>query len=175
MRKSLQPEEPHPAKTLVAVQNLIPEMGLLCLAPVDGYPAGTIRPVYGGNLTEETVYTNGSTPPDWRMAVESGDFANEVILTYLPSCIEEIRPKDYPGTYQLVVTDYKLIDQPEAEETEQPECRVIKHPAAPAAMDIAEAKYQKMKVCKLAKKAAKNKDPKQLYFFPEIEPLTATA
>jgi len=163
MKRQLQPEseEARPVDVVV-VASLTPAIGLMCIQPVDGYAAGTIRPVYGGNLAERSIYTNGHTPKDWRSTVDSGDYENEVIIRHLPDLMEELVPEDYPNTYALVLTDCKVIPMPTHTEPEVPTCRVIEHPA--------------VKFAKVQPKARKPKDiaPGTLPMFPfaEINPLT---
>lgn len=123
-----------PTNMVVAVQSLTPQFGLLCLQPVEGYAAGTIRPVYGGNLNQKTVYTNGTTSKYQRMAADFEEYEHEQIdpVTGLPDYIEELNPKDYPGCYQLVITNAKVMPVPVPSLTPKAVCRVVTHPATKA-------------------------------------------
>ena len=135
---------------MIAVPSLTPTYGLLCLQPVDGYAAGTIRPVYGGNLNEGSVYTNGVIPKDWRSTVDSGEYEAEVRLQPLPDTLEELNPADYPGCYQLVITDAKVIPLP-VPEVASPKriCKVRQHPATFELLQNTPAKTKAAKVLPL--------------------------
>jgi hypothetical protein len=142
---------------LAAIPAINLHIGLLNKVAIDGYPAGTIRPVYGGNLAEGSIYVDGHVPKDWRMAVDTGDLDNEVFFLALPDRIEEIIPEDYPGVFELVISEFKLIPKPENNEVEPLGGRVITHPA------VFEARLNLLK-------RQQEQDPAQLFLFPESEP-----
>lgn len=166
--KTKKEENPLPENFMVAVTSLQPEFGLLCLQPEGGYPAGIIRPVYGGNLAENSIYTNGTTPKDWRLTVENMDFHNEVLPHPLPDYIEEIVLDEVPGRYQLVITNAKVMPVPVPIVAPQPVCVVRVHPAT---IDLGKAQPEAKKASKKSKKAGKlpEKITKQLFLFPETD------
>lgn len=130
-----------------------------------------LKRVYGGNVCENSVYTDGTMPKLFRMAAEEDNYHNELILHPLPNTIEEVALNESPEC-QLVILNFKTLELPEEEET--PGCRILRHPAAPTAEDLAEQLYFEKKVAELAKKARRCHDKKQLFLFPEIEPKTLT-
>lgn len=159
MKKHVLPKPAAP-NMAVSVPSLTPEFGLLCLQPVDRYTRGQIRPVYGGNMAENSIYTNGTTSKHRRSAADFEQYESELIIQPLPDLIEEINPEDYPGTYQLIITNGKVIELPEAK-PEPETCKVIEHPAA----WFARAKKHKVK----------HKDDNQLFLFhpsDEVSDLT---
>lgn len=129
-----QPEPSTSPENVVVVDSLTQEYGLLYLQADGNYGAGDIRPIYGGNNTEGSVYTNGSTPKDWRSAVDTGDYENEVCFVPLPDLMEELIPEDYCRNGEpvmvRVITNCKVIQMPTSDPQPEPACRIIEHPAA---------------------------------------------
>lgn len=160
---------------VVAVPTLTPEYGLLCMQPESGYPAGTILTVYGGNMNAGSLYVPGYTSKYRRIAADFEEYEHEVLTQPLPELISEIVPTEYPGCFQLVITNAQVMPVPVPSIAPKVFCKVIKHPATPEPEDLAEAMYVQKHLNKLKKKAAKNKDPHTLFLFPDLEPLNQTA
>ena len=137
----------HKQKLAVVVPSLTPAFGLLVMQATDGHRPGEVIPLYGGYRSAydgtETVYASGTVPPDWRLCVEEAGYDNEILFLPLPAGIEEINLNENPGTYQLVLTDCKIIPMPEPDgkvvqftPNTAPTlptggaCKVIEHPAA---------------------------------------------
>lgn len=130
----------------VVVTSLTPALGLLVMQATDGHRPGEVLKLYGGYTSPfdgtQTVYTDGTVPNDWRLAVEEEATCNEILFQPLPDLIEEINLQENPGTYEIQITNCKVIPWPEpegrqiaftpAKEAPFPpagECRVIEHPA----------------------------------------------
>lgn len=167
MKKHALNPNPTEPPVAIAVSSLTPALGLLCLQPTNGYPAGSILPVYGGNHYEGSVYVPGTTPKDWRLANEEGDYGHEVLFRPLPELMEEIVLSENPGQYELVVTECRVIPMPAFQAPEAPMCKVIQHPATFTAQRV-------------EKPASKRKptNPKQ-YTLPlyedDVQPVTQIA
>lgn len=136
-----------PAPFAVVVPDLNPEYGLLVMKPADDLRPGEVLPIYAsytsafdGNLS----YTvPGKTPKDWLQAVEEDYQGTQIIFKPIPDLAREISPSEYPkGTFQIAVTNCKIIPMPQPEgrqvqfkpPTDTPfkpvgECRVIEHQA----------------------------------------------
>lgn len=148
MRK-VQPKEGAPL--VVAVPSLMPEFALWNPA------THTLSKVYGGNLSENSLYIAGTMPKSFRMAAEDCSYENELVLRPLPASIEEVVLSENPDL-KLVITNCQQIEvQPKAPAKA---CKVIEHPAAWF------AKAKKLHT-------SKRKDDNQLLLFPPPEDLRA--
>ena len=163
MKKHLNEDAP---RLVVAVPSLQPEFALYNTA------TGELKRVYGGNVCENSVYTDGIMPKAFRLAAEDESYQNELILSPLPAEIEETVLSESPEC-KLVITGYKLLEIQEQEE--QPGCRVLRHPAAPTPEEQADQLYFDLQVQKLAKKAKRCTAKNQLFLFPEIQPKSISA
>ena len=122
MKKALQPQiVPQPVRTVVAVQSLTPEFALWNSATRE------LKRVYGGNLCENSVYTDGVMPKLFRMAAEDESYHNELILSPLPATIDEVVLSENPEC-KLVILNAETLELP-AVKPEKPGCKVITHPA----------------------------------------------
>lgn len=159
MKKASQHHEDAP-RLVVAVPSITPIYALW------NSETNELKRVYGGNLCENSVYVAGQMPKGFRMAAEDGSDGNELILSPLPNTIEEVVLNESPEC-QLVILNYTLIEKPEPKQ--KPGCKVIQHPAAPAALEVKKEKSFKKKNRRLARQAARNRDPHQFYmiFGPE--------
>lgn len=134
------------ANLAVVVPSLTPSFGLLVMQTTPEHRAGETLPLYGFYRSPydntETVYTSGTVPNDWRIAIEEEATCNEILFRPLPDLIEEINMQENPGAYEIRVTNCKIIEMPQPEgrqiqftpATDAPfkpagECRVIEHPA----------------------------------------------
>lgn len=167
MKRLLQPEqEEAQPERVVVVNTLTPEYGALYLTDYDGYEAGTIRPIVGGNLTEETDYLlPGIMPKDFRHCVENEDYGSEILFQPLPSLIDEMCLKDYKKDGKQiivrVITNCMVIQKPKPAAFKEPDCVVRQHPAALAFERLNPKGFKKQ-----TKKAPPIlKDPNQ-YTFP---------
>lgn len=149
MRKS-QPKEEAPL--VVAVPSLTPEFALWNPA------THTLSKVYGGNLSENSLYIKGTMPKNFRMAAEDCSYEHEYLPYPLPEHIEEVVLDENPEL-KLVITNCQQIEvNPKAEAKT---CKVIEHPAA----WFAKAK-------KLHHKQHRS-DANQLFLFPPPQEMRA--
>lgn len=168
MKKALQPEPALQPEFVVAVPSLMPEFAVWNAATQE------LKTVYGGNIAENSVYVAGDMPLSFRIAAEEESFENELIIHPLPRTIEELVLSENPEC-QLVIAKGKLIELPFVEPKVKQGCIILKHPAVPDAYQEFERIYFKKKAHELKKKAARNKDPNQLFMLfekTETPPLT---
>lgn len=162
--------EPEPARMAVAVNDLNTQFKLLCLGQIGEHKEGTVLPIYGGNLKNPSAYVPGRVPPEWRVAVEDGDYESEVWFRPPPQLMDEVIFDEHPGQYEILVDNCRIIQMPVPEPETDTGCKVIQHPASFTTTHRLprKAKKQVSKKEPVSRKLKPEPDPKQLFLFTDL-------
>ena len=148
MKKAPQHEDA--PRLVVAVPSLTPQWFLW------NTQTGEVKEIIGGNLAEESVYTKGPMPKNFRLAAEDESYHNEIIFRPLPATIEETLLPESPEC-KVVLMNCKPVQIPEVKPLKTA-CVVRELPAT--------TEYKAAKMCKTVK---------FLPLFPDYNPQTQTA